>query len=358
MGTPRVAVLYEHPEWFKPLFAELDHLRIPYVPLYAGELSYDPAQRSFPYELVLNRMSPSSYLRSHAQAIFFCRDFLRYLDNIGVSTINGCEAYSVEISKCAQIEIFERLGLRYPRTRIVNNASQVLDAAAGLRYPLVVKPNIGGSGAKIQHFASRESLGGAVQAGTIDLGIDNTALVQEFLPAQQGAIARVEVLNGQLLYAIRVFPPPAGGFNLCPADICQDQADAPAGRGPTVQYCPGGEPDKRRMHIERYVPPEPVVEEVLAIAAEANLDVGGIEYLVNKDDGQVYFYDVNALSNFVTDAERILGFNPYRKLALYTQTRLKLARTRAAPVRRDLEGRTPPPLRNGHRNLRVKETEL
>ena len=76
MTNQRLAVLYEHPDWFKPLFAALNRRSIIYVPLYAEELSYDPAVRSFPYPLVLNRMSPSSYL-GHAQGIFFCRDFLR-----------------------------------------------------------------------------------------------------------------------------------------------------------------------------------------------------------------------------------------------------------------------------------------
>jgi len=314
MRTPSVAILYEHPEWFKPLFAELDRRSIPYVPLYAGELSYDPAVRSFPYVLVLNRMSPSSYLRGHAQGIFFCRDFLRYLRNVGVRVINGYDAYVVETSKCAQIEIFEKLGLQYPRARIVNHAAQVLEAASGLQFPLIVKPNIGGSGAKIQYFARREDLAGAVQAWTIDLGIDQTALVQEFLPARDGAAIRVEVLGGKFLYAIRLFPPQAGGFNLCPADICQDEKPLSYKDKPVVEYCPGGEPEKRRMRIERYEPPAGVVEQVLAIAKEAHLDLGGIEYLVDDRDGCPCFYDVNALSNFVTDAERIVGFNPYKML--------------------------------------------
>ncbi len=314
MSSPRLAVLYEHPEWFKPLFGELDRRRIPYVPLYAGELSFDPAVRSFPYPVVLNRMSPSSYLRGHAQGIFFCRDFLRYLEDIGALVLNGHDAYVVDTSKCAQIEVFERLGLRYPRTRIVNHASQILEAASGLQFPAVVKPNIGGSGAKIQYFARREELAGAVQAGTVDLGIDHTALVQEFLPARDGAVVRVEVLNGKVLYAIRLFPPQSGGFNLCPADICQDENPSPAGRKPLVEYCPGGEPEKRRMKIERYEPSAAILRQALAIAKEAHLDLGGIEYLVNDRDGHGYFYDVNALSNFVSDAKRILGFNPYENL--------------------------------------------
>ena len=56
------------------------------------------------------------------------------------------------------------------------------------------------------------------------------------------------------------------------------------------------------------------MEQVLAIVQETHLDLGGIEYLVNDRDGRAYFYDVNALSNFVTDADRILGFNPYTNL--------------------------------------------
>jgi hypothetical protein len=314
MASPRLAVLYEHPEWFKPLFAELDRQGIAFLPLFAGELSYDPASRSFPCPLVLNRMSPSSYLRGQGQGIFFCREFLRYLENAGAKVINGYDAYLAETSKCAQIEIFERLKLRYPRGRVVNHTSQILEASSGLQFPLIIKPNIGGSGAKIQYFARREDLAGAVQAGTIELGIDQTALVQEFLPARDGAVVRVEVLDGKFLYAIRLFPPQAGGFNLCPADICQDEKPPSAEAKPVVEYCPGGEPDKRRMRIEGYQPPAAIVEQVLAIAREAHLDLGGIEYLVNDRDGGHYFYDVNALSNFVTDAVRLVGFDPYKEL--------------------------------------------
>ena len=322
MASPRLSVLYEHPEWFKPLFAELDRRSIAFVPLYAGELSYDPAARSFPYPLVLNRMSPSSYLRGHGQGIFFCREFLRYLEDAGVRVINGYQSYLIETSKCAQIEIFERLGLRYPRARVVNHTSQVLEASSDLQFPLIIKPNIGGSGAKIQYFARREDLAGAVQAGTIELGIDHTALVQEFLSARDGVVVRVEVLDGKFLYAIRLFPPQAGGFNLCPADICQDEKPPSAERKPVVEYCPGGEPEKRRMHIESYQPPSAIVEQVLAIAREAHLDLGGVEYLVNDRDGGPYFYDVNALSNFVTDAVRIVGFNPYERLVDFVVDRL------------------------------------
>ena len=39
-----------------------------------------------------------------------------------------------------------------------------------------------------------------------------------------------------------------------------------------------------------------------------------MEYLESERDGEVYFYDVNALSNFVGDAPRVVGFDPFVRL--------------------------------------------
>jgi hypothetical protein len=50
--------------------------------------------------------------------------------------------------------------------------------------------------------------------------------------------------------------------------------------------------------------------------------VGGIEYLVDDRDGKHYFYDINALSNFVADAPRVIGFDPFVKLVDYLVTRI------------------------------------
>lgn len=176
----------------------------------------------------------------------------------------------------------------------------------------MLKPNIGGSGAKIQLFHERGELVTAVRSGTLDLGIDSIALVQEFLPAEEGAIVRIEVLNGEFLYAIKVFPPPGEGFNLCPSDICQEEQKAMTVPAPDVGYCPAT-PAKRAMRIEVFAPPKLAIEAALSLARAAHLDVGGIEYLVNARDGGLYFYDINALSNFVTDAPRIVGFDPFER---------------------------------------------
>ena len=44
------------------------------------------------------------------------------------------------------------------------------------------------------------------------------------------------------------------------------------------------------------------------------LDVGGIEYLIDDRDGVARFYDINALSNFVANPLDVLGWDPHERL--------------------------------------------
>lgn len=53
--------------------------------------------------------------------------------------------------------------------------------------------------------------------------------------------------------------------------------------------------------------------------------MGGIEYIVDDRDGEIYYYDVNALSNFVADAPRVIGFNPVENLADFLIEEVKRA---------------------------------
>ena len=43
--------------------------------------------------------------------------------------------------------------------------------------------------------------------------------------------------------------------------------------------------------------------------------MGGVEYVVAARDGLPYVYDINALSNFVTDAPSLVGFDPHARFA-------------------------------------------
>ena len=288
-----IGILYEHPEWFRPLFSELERRGVAYEPIHAARNVFDPDARESGYSLVVNRMSPSAWTRGHAGAIFHSLHYLDWLDAIGANVVNGYDAYRLELSKAAQCSLFESLGVRHPRTRVVNSPAVAADAAADLRFPVLVKPNIGGSGAGIASFATLEDLGAAELAP----GLDGTLLVQEQLPAEGDSIVRVEILDGAVLYAIRILLAP-GSFNLCPADYCElpGVQDGVSGRG---------------LPIERYEPPDEIADDVKRIIAAGGIDVGGVEYMVDARDGEAYFYDVNALSNFVADALNVVGFDPF-----------------------------------------------
>ncbi|HEX8338125.1 MAG TPA: hypothetical protein VF621_15515, partial [Pyrinomonadaceae bacterium] len=178
---PPMAVYYEHPEWFRPLFAELDARGTPYVRLDAARHRFDPGAEGEPFALLFNRMSASSYLRGHGNAVFYTRHYLRHLERLGVRVVNGSRAFDYETSKALQLSLFASLGLRSPRTRVVNSLEEVREAARGLAFPVVVKPNIGGRGAGIVRFETRDDLEYALGSGLVELGPDSTALVQEYI---------------------------------------------------------------------------------------------------------------------------------------------------------------------------------
>jgi len=305
-----IGVLYENEAWLEPLFAALDAAGLPYERVFANEQSFDPAARAPEWSLALNKISPSSYVRGHLPSIAFARQFLPFLEERNVPVVNGSESFRLETSKALQLLLLDRLGIRAPRARVVNDSSRLAAAAIGLRFPVIVKPNVGGSGALMRRFETMAELAAAATAG-IDLGPDGTALVQEYLEPEDGTITRVEFLDGEYLYAIRITNDRQTDFNLCPADICQTDFD----------NCVAEAPAKRQLKIEAVRPPGDIVRDVLRIAKAGSIDVGGVEYLVAARDGLPYVYDINALSNFVTDAERLVGFDPHARFAGYLAAR-------------------------------------
>jgi hypothetical protein len=77
--------------------------------------------------------------------------------------------------------------------------------------------------------------------------------------------------------------------------------------------------------VEGYEAPAKVIQDIERIVRAAGIDVGGIEYIVDDRDGNIYYYDINALSNFVADAPRVIGFNPVENLADYLQDEVRRA---------------------------------
>lgn len=242
MNEKRIAVYYEHPEWFKPLFSKLDRRDVSYEKLFAPDYYYDPAIRKSPYALIVNRISAYPSGGAHPGIVLYVKQFLAYLESIRANVINGFFSYMVGTSKALQISFIKQLNLRYPKSMVIHHNNQAVAAASCLTYPVMVKPNIGGSGVGIQIFYEPAELEKAVADGTLAFGIDHTALVQEYLRPKDNAKGLLSV---------------------------------------------------------------------------SHTDLGGVEYLINEADDQVYYFDINPLSNFVEDAQSIVGFDPVERFVDY-----------------------------------------
>jgi Carbamoyl-phosphate synthase L chain, ATP binding domain len=316
-GAP-LAFLYEHPQWFAKVFEELERRRVRFDRIFIPDHFYDVGAEGTAFRVLFNRMSPSAGSREHGSGIFHTLAYLEHLQLQGVHVINGAKAFRYEVSKAGQASLLKSLGLRFLPSRVIHATSQAVAAAEGLRYPVIVKANTGGSGKGITRFNSKAELAAAVDAGRLGLGYDSVALVQEFVPARGGFITRVETLGGKYLYAIKVHLS-GETFDLCPADICQTATGQVLDNGCVVEAAKSG------LKVEGYAAPAPVIEDIERIVQGAGIDVGGIEYMVDDRDGQIYYYDINALSNFVADAPRVIGFNPVVNLADFLEDEVRRA---------------------------------
>ena len=320
-----IAIYYEHPEWFRPLFAELERRGLPFEALRADEMIVDPSRGiDGEWSLFLNRMSPSAWDRGHGGAVFDTLHHLQRLEERGVPVWNGSAAYGLDISKTRPTALLDRLAIPTPRTRAVYQPEQLPLAAAGLVFPLLVKPNMGGNGAGIERFETAEELQLAVELGALKSGPDGVFLLQEYHAPRGRSVVRAETLEGRFLYAIRIHLGPSCSFSLCPADVRQTvdgiQLDA------TARQADHGN-DAR---VEAFTPPPEAIDEIERIVQTAGLDVGGVEYLQSERDGQRYYYDINALSNFIADAEKVVGFDPTKRLVDALLSRIERQRITVA----------------------------
>ena len=193
-------------------------------------------------------MSPSAYLRGRGHSIFYTLHYLAHLERLGVRVVNGLTAFRTETSKALQLSLLKSLGLPFPAARVINHPDAAPAAATGLRFPIVVKANIGGSGAGIVRFDTPEDLERAVAEGRVRARPRRHRARAGVLPARDGHITRVEMLGGKYLYAINVYSS-GESFNLCPADICQTSDGVELARG----ACPVDAP-KNNLRVERADP--------------------------------------------------------------------------------------------------------
>ncbi|QQQ17241.1 alpha-L-glutamate ligase [Brevundimonas vitis] len=291
---PDLAIVYEHPEWFEPLFAALDRHGVSYVKVPLAGHGFDPAASAAPARVVFSRVAMSSFLRDPEHPIFYAQSLFEHWQGQGTRVVNA-SALNIDTSKARQMSLIARLGLKGPATRVAHRQADIPAAAQGLRFPVLVKADIGGAGAGITRYETPESLAEAAGEKWCPVGVNGISLIQEYAPRLGGKITRVETLNGRYLYAIDI-ESPGDAFDLCPADACLVRPGAPT------------------LTMTRTTPSDEIIAAVERLAVAAQIEVGGVEYLIDDRDGSVLFYDINGLSNFVANPVAVLGFDPHDNL--------------------------------------------
>jgi glutathione synthase/RimK-type ligase-like ATP-grasp enzyme len=299
-----LAILYEHPAWFEPLFAALERRGLGYEAIQLSGHRFDPTSRDVPAPLVLSRVAQSSFLREPEHPIFYVEALLDHWGRLGARVLNGADVLAIDSSKARQLSLIASLGYAVPETRVVHRVRDLLAAAEGFTYPLLVKANIGGSGAGIVRYSSPEELRASIADRMIPQSVDQVLLVQDYVPPRGGSIIRLETLGGNFFYAIEV-ESKGDSFDLCPADACIAQ------------------PGRAAIRMTAITPAPEIIEAAERIARAASLNLGSVEVVIDDRDGSPRFYDINAMSNFVADPLNVLGWDPHDRLIDFLETLMK-----------------------------------
>ena len=161
--APELVVLYEHPEWQKPLFAALERRGV-------GFQAFDLKQAAFnnvdppAAALYFNQASPSAYVRGHARAVPLALAYMRTLERLGARVLNGADVFALELSKSAQAALLHTLGVDTPRSITFNDPAALRARAGEVRWPALLKPDQGGSGARIHVVDSVDQVEGFSRA--------------------------------------------------------------------------------------------------------------------------------------------------------------------------------------------------
>jgi hypothetical protein len=295
-----IGIVFEHPIWLAPLFSALEERHIPFRKIDLSSFAYDMRPSSI-LPLYVNRLSASSYQRHNQRAIALALSYFKFLTAHGAKVLNARNAH-LEVNKVDQLLAFQQHGLPTPRTWVFNHREQLAHLPADFPFPLLIKPAQGGAGSLIQRFDRRDAL----RAGMHHIPVppDDLMLAQEYIPPVHGYINRVEILDGKLLYALRVYP--ADNFNLCPADVCEVEAS---------------EGSQAQFFLQESLDAD-ILDHILHVFTSLDLDFGSIEYL-EGGDGVIYFYDLNLNSNYRTQLPGVGHFDPWGTLAEYLGAQLE-----------------------------------
>ncbi|MYS23555.1 RimK-like ATP-grasp domain-containing protein [Streptomyces sp. DvalAA-14] len=289
-------VIHENPDWYPPFAAAFEAEGVEHEQWLLGEgvldLDAEPPQGVF-----WSRMSASAHTRGHELAKDHTRSVLNWLEAHGRRVVNGRRVLELEMSKVDQLTALRAAGIEVPRTLAVVGRGGLLAAAAKLPLPFIVKHNQGGKGLGVALFDSVDAFADHLAAPDHQAPVDGVTLLQEYLPAAEPRITRVEIVDGAVVYALTA-DTARGGFELCPADACAID----------------GGPDAPSLFALREGFDHPVLRQYLDFARQQGIEVAGFEF-IETTDGRLVTYDVNTNTNYNPEVEGLAPRSGPRQIA-------------------------------------------
>jgi len=305
-----IALLYEHPTWSDTLIETFQSNGIDLKLINVADLSFCPDKEGPDFKFAVNRINMMPSFGRNSSVVFHTLHYLSWLETMGVKIVNSSHAHFVGASKALQNGLFSKLALHCPQAVAIYQVEDVLKASKIIGFPLIIKPNIGGSGSGIARYDAYDELETAVKSGKVDLGIDGTGLVQEYIHSD-GYVYRVEILGNHLFYSIKQ-KMMTNTFNYCAADGCS-MSQMPENKDSSFDYCALNQ----KIRIQPFEAEKTIVAQVISIIHSAGADLGGVEYLMDTKTNKPCFYDFNPYSNFVSNGQALLGFSPEQRFVDY-----------------------------------------
>jgi len=326
----KVYIIHESPKWTQVLTDALDKLGVPHEEWMVVEGVVDLTKPP-PEGIFYNRMSPSSHGRGHQNSVEYTTVLLAWLDAHGRTVFNGTKGFQFEINKAAQDVHLRALGVRTPRTIAAIGGNAIIEAALSFPAgtPFLTKHNRAGSGLGIRLVRSVEEVTKYVRGPDFQESRDGVTLVQEFIESPNSFITRLEFVEGQLVYGVRV-QARNDNFNLCPADSCQanrsgaaavekveaekveaeklaDDASSSAEAAEEFSRCAMKAPADTFTVLPGQFDNHPLVPPLIQFLARFGPHCfNGVEFIEDVN-GDLYVYDVNWNTNYNQAAEHKAG---------------------------------------------------
>jgi len=293
-----IGVIYEHPFQFNPVLTELSKRGIPWTIINPSEHAYDPAQTDLPFRLVFNDLSNPPYSSRNAHGVSQAIDYTRHLEQINVPRIqgrllNGSHAAGILAYKSKQLSAFAAQQLPFPATRVVNSLEQLLAISSELPFPWLIRANRSWTNLPPIRIDSVTDLIEAFAADRIYLDKTESIIVQSYIEPRHDHIVRIETINGRVQYAVKVY-------------IAGDKLHA----------------WPLEVKTERFRPDAEIVQAVESLVRTLRLDMGAIEYVIDRHTNAIQFLAVRPHATTFTTLVEDMDIDPAAGIADYIEYRL------------------------------------